>query len=66
LPDYRIYTLKDGGHIGQPADIVTVENDQEAIAHATKLINGNDLEIWDGPRPVARISATRGLRLRKS
>jgi hypothetical protein len=66
LPDYRIYTLNDGGHIGQPADILTVENDQEAIAHATKLSNGYDLEIWDGARPVAQISATAGLRLRKS
>ena len=66
MPGYRLYALKDGGHIEQPPDIVTLENDQEAIAHVSRLIDCHDVDGCDGPRFVTRISATVGLRLRKS
>ncbi len=65
MPDYRIYVLNKVGHIEQPPDIVTLENDQEVIEHATKFADGHDLEVWDGPRLVTRIGASAALPLRK-
>jgi hypothetical protein len=55
VPDYRVYVLNDGGHIERPPHIVPCKDDQSAIAHAIKLVDSHEVEVWEGPRLVANI-----------
>jgi hypothetical protein len=40
-----------------PSRTITAENDQEAIAQARRGLNCAVLEVWDGARRIATISA---------
>jgi hypothetical protein len=56
MPDYRIFVF-EGGHIKQPAKIISCPDDETAKEEAQKLLDGTDqpLEIWQGDRRVAEI-----------
>ena len=36
---------------------ITCENEQDGIQKAQKLVDGFDLELWDGPRFIIRLTA---------
>lgn len=56
MPDYRFYNLKSNSNdIVGPPKILQFAGDQEAIAEAKKLLDGLDIEIWDGARVVIRL-----------
>jgi hypothetical protein len=59
MPDYRIYTLRDDGHISSPADVIKCPDDQTALEEAKLVLNGKVIEVWDGARPVARLDPPR-------
>jgi hypothetical protein len=54
MPDYRIYTVDQEGHITAPPLVVSFDTDQAAIEHARQLVH-QDFEVWEGPRLVKRI-----------
>jgi hypothetical protein len=58
MSHYRIYTLFAGDRIATPTQIVTGDNDQEAIQLAKQLLDGRDLEVRQGARIVRRIKPT--------
>ena len=45
MAHYRIYTLFAGNRIAGPPQIVTGDNDQEAIQLAKQLLYSRDLEV---------------------
>jgi hypothetical protein len=53
-PAYRVYFFDDADHIVK-AVVVDAENDMDATTKATALMDGHDMEIWDGSRLVARL-----------
>jgi hypothetical protein len=55
MRDYRIYTVDANGRVIAPSEVLTCETDEEIIQKATSMVDGHDLEIWDGPRVVAKI-----------
>lgn len=55
MPDYRIYTVKKDGHIVRPPEVVECINDAQAVEVAKKLLNGQLIEVWQGPRVVIRL-----------
>jgi hypothetical protein len=55
MPDYRVYPVKDKHIVGVPA-VVTCDSDEEAIEKARPLVNGHDVEVWEGARQVGRIA----------
>jgi hypothetical protein len=56
MPTYRFYSLKKDGHIaGTPSDF-DCPDDNDAVKEAEKLLDGRDIEIWQGTRVVAYIS----------
>jgi hypothetical protein len=57
MPDYRIYVLTEEGRITTPPRLVTADTDQAAIRRARHLLDGSDVEVWEGPRLVRRIKA---------
>jgi hypothetical protein len=52
MPDYRIYTLAEGGYIAWAPEVVDCANDSAAIEQAKKMLDGHPIQIWDGPRLV--------------
>jgi hypothetical protein len=54
LAEYRAYTVGVDGHfVG--FEPLTCADDAEAIERAKRLANGQDVELWSGPRLVIRI-----------
>jgi hypothetical protein len=41
-------------------NVVTCDGDDEAIEKARPLVNGHDVEVWEGARPVGRIKTNEG------
>jgi hypothetical protein len=60
MPYYRVYTLTDDGHILGPPHVFDCPNDEDATQKAVQLINGRDVELWEGARFVTRIRSTAG------
>ena len=58
MPDYRIYVVDEHGHIAGPAHVITCATDEEAIEKAKPMIDRHDIELWDGARKIAKISAS--------
>jgi hypothetical protein len=56
MPDYRVYSLDDKGHILGPAEIITCDNDEQVIERARKLKRRHGIEVWQADRLVAKIS----------
>jgi hypothetical protein len=56
MTEYRAYLVGSDGHfIGYEAFVCT--GDSEAIERAKRLVNGSDIELWDGGRFVKRLIA---------
>ena len=55
MSDYRIQILTFGNKIAGSAVEVDCQSDEEAVAKARTLLNGQDIEIWSGTRFVARL-----------
>jgi hypothetical protein len=54
VPEYRIFHLTFG-HIRGPAAIINCGVDQQAIEKAKQMVNGHDIEVWQGVRRVIEI-----------
>jgi hypothetical protein len=57
MPYYEAYVLTEDDHISAPPHIIACGTDQEAIQRSTKLVNGHDIELWEGPRLVTRLKS---------
>ena len=51
MADYRIYKIKDN-HIAEPPALITADADPEVIEQAKELVDGHDVEVWEGTRFV--------------
>jgi hypothetical protein len=55
MGEYRAYTVGIDGHfIG--FEPLICHDDAEAIEKAKRLVDGHDVELWNGDRLVTRIS----------
>lgn len=57
VPAYRLFKLGDADRIAGPSTMVECHSDAEVIAKAKAMLDGLDVEIWDGPRLVLRLPA---------
>jgi hypothetical protein len=57
MTQYRVYELGKDDHIETPATVIEHADDEAAIAHARQLLDGHDIELWDGPRLVIRLTS---------
>jgi hypothetical protein len=55
MPEYRAYTVGGDGHFIGFEPLVCAD-DSEATEKAEHLIDGHDVELWTGPRLVAKLS----------
>lgn len=57
MPGYRFYPIKPDGHIaGAPVER-ECPNDGEALKEARQLVNGHEVEVWQGKRLIGNITA---------
>lgn len=58
MPDYRAYLIGgiDGHRFIKAEFLSDHPDDAAAMAAAKRLVDGQDVELWDGPRFVARFS----------
>ena len=59
MPQYRVFVRDLDNHILSTGFTFFCESDQEALAKTEKLMDGLDLELHQGSRHVARITAPR-------
>ncbi len=66
MPSYRAYPVSKNHQVAAgPSVAITCENEQDGIQKAQQLVDGCDLELWDGPRfiiPTATIAVRRSHR----
>jgi hypothetical protein len=55
LPEYRFYRLTSDDKFAGPATVTVCNSDRDAIKEAKALLNGRDIEIWQGLRVVTRL-----------
>jgi hypothetical protein len=60
MPAYRLYKLRDADHIAGPPAVIECGSDAEVIEKAKTMLDGLDIEVWDGPRVVARLPSIDG------
>ena len=46
VPEYRVYKITRDGHVAGPPENLDLPDDGAALKEATKLVNGQDVEIW--------------------
>jgi hypothetical protein len=64
MPVYRVYQIDKKGHILGPAEVITCDDEEEAVRKAKSLVNGHDLEVWQGEPYLGRLqSENRELKL---
>lgn len=52
---YRLYQIGPEGRIDAPAEIIECDSDAEVIARAKAMMDGHNIEIWDGARVVVKL-----------
>jgi hypothetical protein len=55
MPQYRIYLVDKFGHVIAPPEVLHCDTDEEIIQKAKSMMDGHDIEVWNGPRVVAKI-----------
>lgn len=56
MPEYKFYPIKQDGHIEEPPIPRDLPNDTAALKEAKQLVNGHDIEVWQGSRIVAYLT----------
>jgi hypothetical protein len=57
MPDYRVFTILKTGFISGPSVFVTCNDDDAMIEKARQMLEGADVEVWDGPRRVIQLKS---------
>ena len=57
VPAYRFYTLFRADETIKPPTLHDLPDDDSALAAAKKLLDGHDIEVWQGPRRVRHLDS---------
>lgn len=58
MPNYRVYPVSKGRQVAPgPSIAISCEDEQDGIRQAQQLVEGYELELWDGPRFIIRLKA---------
>jgi hypothetical protein len=52
---YRAFLLSEHGKVFSPPHVLDVTTDEAAIEAAQKLLDGNDIEVWQGQRLITTL-----------
>jgi hypothetical protein len=57
MPSYRVYKLANNQFAGV-SQIAAYDSDDEVVRYAKSVLDGLDVEVWDGPRMVIRLKSS--------
>jgi hypothetical protein len=57
VPEYSFFTLFRADETIKSATLHDLPDDASALAVAKKLLDGNDIEVWQGPRRVRHLDS---------
>jgi hypothetical protein len=57
MPEYRLFSINDVGHINTASTVISCADDAQAVEKAKALNLGPKVEVWQGSRTVAVITA---------
>jgi hypothetical protein len=57
MPDYRIYSITQDNHIASRPVTIVCDDDTTAVQQSQKLLDRNDVQLWQGRRLVTRLKA---------
>jgi len=58
MPSYRAYPVSKNRQVSAvPSVVIVCENEQDGLRQAQQLVEYFDIELWDGPRFVARLKS---------
>ncbi len=61
VPSLRAYPISNNRKVAAaPSVVIVCENDQDGLRQAQQLVIENDIELWDGPRFIARLKSLHG------
>jgi hypothetical protein len=60
MTGYRAYIVGQDGHFISATELECAD-DEAALKYAKQLVNGHDVEIWSGPRFIARLDVGGGI-----
>lgn len=52
MQEYRAYILDRKGHVQSRVDLICTD-EGTAMQHAKQLVDGHDVELWQGDRKIA-------------
>ena len=56
MRQYSVNFIDPTGHASHPPEMIECVNDDEAVQHARRIIDSNDIEVWDGDRFITRFA----------
>ncbi len=62
MPRFRFYNLEEDGHAVIARIELTLDDDDAAVACAEQLIVGDEIQVWEGSRLVARLPSPAEMR----
>ena len=58
MPSYRAYPVSKNHKVATaPSVVISCEDDQDGLRQAQQLVDDFDIELWDGPRFIARLKS---------
>jgi hypothetical protein len=57
MPDYRLYSITQDNHIASRPVTIVCDDDTTAVQQSQKLVDRNDIQLWQGRRLVTRLKA---------
>jgi hypothetical protein len=58
VPSFRAYPISNNRKVAAaPSVVIVCENDEDGLRQAQQLVSDNDIELWDGPRFIARLKS---------
>jgi hypothetical protein len=57
IPNYRIYSITQDNHIASRPVTIVCDDDTTAVQQSQKLLDRNDIQLWQGRRLVTRLKA---------
>ena len=61
MPEYRVYIIDENDQVAAEPLTLNCADDHVAVTKASKLANGNTIEVWSSSRRVAYIPAFHAL-----
>ena len=55
---YRIYKMAGDKRIPGPPQVFTCSDDEEAISKVKQVLDGQDIEVWQGAHLVSRLQTS--------